>query len=207
MNINITNSTNTHIHVKNSGTTEHKEDGHVYLIRNKVNNKAYVGQSWNIERRLKEHFSSRGSSLLLSKAIVRYGLHNFDVSVLVTCQTQQQMDTAETEMIKQYDTFVPKGYNLTHGGKGHADDLECLHKNCSKPVAYGSSNFCSKHLGPPLRKNEQGRLYCTGLNNTCVALARSVRDGLCISCARRKGVELNPTLKMLTQVDKHGNFI
>jgi group I intron endonuclease len=211
MSFNIKNSSNVQItiNLRNSDVADSVTEGYIYVIRNVVNNKAYVGQTWNIERRLSQHFSAKGGSLLLAKAIAKYGSENFNASIVATCHTQQQMDSAEIAMIREFDTFIPKGYNLTHGGKGHDGDLRCLDKDCNEPVTYGSSNFCSKHLAPKLvlRKNDKGKVYCIGKDNSCPTLSRDHKNKLCIACGRKQGMVFNNTIKMLTTTDPNGNLV
>jgi len=89
-----------------------------YVIRNRENNKCYIGQSKDVIKRLKQHF--RGtvpnnivfaedyySSLPEKKDVL------FDVRI-IRLQTKDELDATEKEMIQYYDSFS-NGYNGTAG--------------------------------------------------------------------------------------------
>ncbi len=84
---------------------------YIYIVRNTVNAKCYVGQSKEINRRWKTHKSGNGSKLLAS-AIKKYGLESFEFEVIDQRDTQEQADSLETYYIKHYNTLYPTGYNL-----------------------------------------------------------------------------------------------
>lgn len=92
----------------------------VYMIVNRINNKAYIGISAN-------SFSYRYSSglekhhnLHLRKSIKKYGVENFDVILLEKeVGNEEQLIKLEIEYIKKYQTINPNyGYNKSYGGDG-----------------------------------------------------------------------------------------
>ena len=90
----------------------------IYLITNKVNGKKYVGQSIDIEERWKRHIiASKKSELHIHRAIRKYGIDNFDFSILEECSVDK-LDEREIYWISELDTYN-NGYNMTIGGKGH----------------------------------------------------------------------------------------
>ncbi len=96
--------------------------GYIYLIRNLVNGKGYVGQtSSSIEERFSEHVaaSNRNCSNALYKAMRKYGIENFFISKVASCDSLLLNDL-EKHYIRFYGTFAPTGhgYNLTLGGDG-----------------------------------------------------------------------------------------
>lgn len=97
----------------------------IYIYRNKINQKVYIGQSTNIERRIKEHNlrayqeSSAEYNSLLCKAIRKYGLENFEIKVLKTCSANE-LDHLEQYYIKYYNSYLKEyGYNMTMGGNSN----------------------------------------------------------------------------------------
>ncbi len=90
----------------------------VYLIKNKVNGKAYVGCSIDIEERWRGHIwetnskKSTGYNFAIHRAIRKYGLDNFEFTIL-----EQTEDTYNREKywIERYDSYN-NGYNETTGG-------------------------------------------------------------------------------------------
>ena len=88
----------------------------VYCIKNKINNKRYIGQSINIENRLVSHKRNE-KSILLVRAFEKYGLENFDFFVLEEC-SQEKLDDRERFYIKLFKSNdLDFGYNLTEGGE------------------------------------------------------------------------------------------
>lgn len=88
----------------------------IYLITNTINGKQYVGQT---VRTLKSRWSSHRHSekcVALHRAIKKYGAEAFDLAVLETCSTIEQMNEAEHSWIEKLNTRVPNGYNIREGG-------------------------------------------------------------------------------------------
>ena len=91
----------------------------IYLIKNMINNKMYVGQTINYEKRMKEHKHGRnkGSISLIDKAIKKYCVDNFEFSIIDYAYSQDEADQLERKYIKIFDCITPKGYNILKGGK------------------------------------------------------------------------------------------
>lgn len=94
----------------------------IYKITNKVNGKVYIGQSISIEHRWVAHKStafrktSKEYDKPLYASIRKYGLDNFDFSVIEECQPAE-LNEKEIYWIKYYQSNdLSKGYNLTPGG-------------------------------------------------------------------------------------------
>lgn len=89
----------------------------IYCYQNKINNKKYIGQSVDLNRR-KRCFRENGrySSCLLQNAIKKYGVDNFQYSVLTHCK-KEDLNYYEKYYISRLKTNVRDyGYNLTSGG-------------------------------------------------------------------------------------------
>lgn len=93
----------------------------IYKITNKINGKCYIGQSIDIEKRWKDHQlpcrqTGKSSNYPLYRAFKKYGLNNFNFSVIEECELDQ-LDIREQYWIKYYDSYN-NGYNATLGGQG-----------------------------------------------------------------------------------------
>ena len=87
----------------------------IYKITNKINGKAYVGQSNDINRRFKEHQTCGGRSRIpLDLAIEKYGKDNFLYEVLEECSIED-LNQKETYWITLLETHL-NGYNCNLGG-------------------------------------------------------------------------------------------
>jgi hypothetical protein len=84
---------------------------YVYRIGNQITGKSYIGQTNNIERRIMEHLSGKGSPLLLVD-LVKQNLKEFDFEVLEVIYTgNTDVNDLEDKYIKSYDSLAPNGYN------------------------------------------------------------------------------------------------
>lgn len=101
----------------------------IYMIRNNINNKCYIGQSIRLRKRIQTHYHNANSvdndntrRMILYHAIKKYGIDNFTVDVLYSIDTtdynevKRKLDILEKEYIKQYNSYIPNGYNQTIGG-------------------------------------------------------------------------------------------
>lgn len=98
----------------------------IYKITNKINNKSYIGQSIDIERRWRQHktepFNSNADTYntIFYRAIRKYGLDNFQFEILEQC-SEDQLNEKEKYWIQQYNTYMDnpnsQGYNMTKGGE------------------------------------------------------------------------------------------
>lgn len=88
----------------------------IYLITNNENKKQYVGiTKFSLEERFSQHIK-RG--FILTEAIQKYGHQKFSIKLIEEVESAERAYELEQYYIKQYDTKVPNGYNLTDGGDG-----------------------------------------------------------------------------------------
>lgn len=84
----------------------------IYLIHNKVNGKNYVGQSKHILNRWTQHrYDSKEKNYPLYRAIRKYGIDNFEFSILEECEIDE-LPFKEDYYIDKYNAYVPTGYNI-----------------------------------------------------------------------------------------------
>ncbi len=92
--------------------------GYIYVIENNLNDKMYVGQARNPEKRRREHFRGSPGCPYLRAAIQKYGNAHFDFVLLAACPSQEELNQQEQYWIELLNTKSPNGYNLTSGGEG-----------------------------------------------------------------------------------------
>ncbi len=67
----------------------------IYMWTNKLNGKKYVGSSVNLRRRLLEYYNINRllseSSMPINVALLKYGYHNFSLTILETCDINDLM--------------------------------------------------------------------------------------------------------------------
>lgn len=82
-----------------------------YKITCKKNGKSYIGRTNNPKRRIEEHLTACGSSLLLYD-FVEYGWKKFTFSIVGLVSPAINLDAIEDSYINKYDTLTPNGYNM-----------------------------------------------------------------------------------------------
>lgn len=90
----------------------------IYKYENKINKKIYIGQSVNIEKRYRQHLycaeNSIKNKMAIDRAIEKYGIDNFDFSIVEECRVED-LDDREKYWIAYYNSYKT-GYNNTIGG-------------------------------------------------------------------------------------------
>lgn len=92
--------------------------GIIYIIKNRINDKVYVGQTTqSLQERYNKHLSdAKYKNTHLYRAMRKYGADNFYCEVLEDNLSIEQLDQQETYWIKFYDSYK-NGYNSTLGGQ------------------------------------------------------------------------------------------
>ena len=92
----------------------------IYKISNIINNKVYIGQSMDIQRRFSEHMRALNNNCHYNKHLQasynKYGTEAFLYEVLCVCE-MIELDDMEVFFIDYYDSMNPEhGYNKESGG-------------------------------------------------------------------------------------------
>lgn len=127
--------------------------GYIYLIRNKINNKLYIGQTiGNVRQRWANHCNPKNRNVV-SKAITKYGKINFQISVIEKIFEENRdslfdkLNMLEKSYIQSWNCLVPSGYNVEIGGK-------------NAPMPESTKLKISKALkGQPTRKSNLGKKF------------------------------------------------
>lgn len=103
--------------------------GVIYILTNKQNGMVYIGQTYDLKKRLQRHLTAarnrntRNEGQRIVHAIREYGIEAFESSVLetITAETRDELNNLLNEREKFYIAeynATEKGYNVTLGGKG-----------------------------------------------------------------------------------------
>ena len=89
----------------------------VYIHINKINNKAYIGQTCQNPKKRWEYGAHYECSTRFYRAIKKYGWRNFEHIIFATNLTIEQSNQMERLLISLFDTTNDKyGYNMRSGG-------------------------------------------------------------------------------------------
>lgn len=93
-------------------------NGFIYIIKNTVNSKVYIGQTrTSVDQRWKEHLRhAQYGDQIINRAMKKYGVDKFYIETLEICDISI-LDEREIYYIDLYDsTDKSKGYNVSIGG-------------------------------------------------------------------------------------------
>lgn len=130
--------------------------GYIYLRRNKINNKCYIGQHKYPKFEIDPKYV--GSGKLFRIALNKYGEDNFTYELLDYAESYEELNEKEEYWVEHYNTLVPNGYNLRGGGNGPKFSIETRQKislaikHCWENEEYRKSirkNMSDAHKGVP----------------------------------------------------------
>lgn len=185
----------------------------IYSIQNNLTKERYIGKSVNIERRWDEHKKSINSCYKnvsdypLYQSIRKYGLNNFDFTILEECNLEN-LDDKEIYWINFYDSYK-NGYNQTPGGdaSNYYSKLTLEQVNeirellltsslsmkeigdkygvCKNTITLINNNkiWYNKNIEQPIRKKES-KFKCKECGKQLTKLSKS-KTGLCLECYKK----------------------
>lgn len=97
--------------------------GVIYKITNSINNKVYYGQTksklpnarWNRHK----YSVNIGCKVPIHCAMRLYGVENFKFEIVCYCDTLEELNSKEIELISLNNTLCPNGYNVMKGGDNY----------------------------------------------------------------------------------------
>lgn len=120
-------------------------DGLIYMFKNKMNGKCYIGKtSRPLRRRLIEHKTNSkkvNTNSLLYKSIQKYSWESFSISIIEKHIDINNLNDREIFYIKKYNSyFKNNGYNLTYGGDGGCMSTEVIQRGIETKRKNGNIN-------------------------------------------------------------------
>ena len=95
---------------------------YVYKITNNINNKIYIGITNNYKKRWsneKSNSKNPAKQQVITRAIAKYGADNFNFEILFSNLSIEEACIKEAQLIQQFNSLVPNGYNVDKGGSYH----------------------------------------------------------------------------------------
>ena len=131
--------------------------GCVYVARNRINGKEYVGWTSDLKKRKREHERNAelNSPLVFCCAIRKYGWGSFQWRVLFQCNDRKKLKEVEVQTILSRQSFCPNGYNMTLGGDGFTGK----HSEESKKLMSMRSKSGTKEVRRKISRALTGRAF------------------------------------------------
>lgn len=136
----------------------------IYVLENKFNGNLYVGQSVNIENRMRCHKSSSHNMRVIDRAINKYGWGAFNKYTFEA--PENILNAAEIEVIQRLNSLVPKGYNIATGGESgtrgfkHTEESKKKMRESSKgQVAWNKGGHLSEETKKKLSLINKGKTH------------------------------------------------
>ena len=100
---------------------ENLDKSGIYMFTNKLTNDTYIGQSKNLANRFKNYFNisylKHKSSLVISRALIKYGYSNFSITILEYCEIPDLVSREQyyfDKLTPKYNTLKIAGSSLNH---------------------------------------------------------------------------------------------
>ena len=168
---------------------------YIYKITNKLNNKIYIGQTYNktIYDRFARHIGEANPHhpSLIDRAIYKYGKDNFVIEQIDEASSLDELNNKEKYWIKYYNsTDRTIGYNLTSGGNGGNTYLNKTDKEMQQIKEKISKSNSGKNNGmsvaiKALNVNTNEILYFDTLHDACVYFNHKQKNTFVKYCKHR----------------------
>jgi len=206
----------------------------LYIIKNKINNKIYIGQTkTSINKRWIGHKSkaNKGSKLVIHSAMRLHGIENFNIELLDTAISLEEANQKEYHLINEYNSKCPNGYNMVDGGnveflnatepksKEHKEKIKNSHMKNAKPIIQfdiATGNFIKEwSSGKELLRNNYNRTNIIALCKSANNFGYIYGFGWCYKeyyeSIETKQILSNPKYnahgRTIQSIDKDGNII
>lgn len=133
----------------------------IYLHRNKINGRCYVGQTGTtIQKRWGVNGIAYKKQEYFYSDIEKFGWDNFDHIILEQNLSKDEVNDREKYWIKYYHALAPQGYCLTSGGSDHFSfSQESLKKRSNESKKNWQNEDYRKKISQQRKKTWQNPIY------------------------------------------------
>ncbi len=144
----------------------------IYKITNLINFKIYIGQSIHPNRRWVEHCQhakAQDDKLPIHLAINKYGKENFSFEIL---EWTEEYNQREQELITQYNSLIPNGYNILNGSSNNPIMLGENHPRNTLP------QYIIDQIFDDLKENKLSDVAIAKKFNTTPKIVSDINHGI-----------------------------
>lgn len=165
----------------------------IYRAFNKINGKSYIGKTEKtLEKRRDWHLASvkQNSKFAFHRALAKYGAESFEWHVINVADSLSDLNIKEQQYIKLYESFGPKGYNMTAGGEGQSgwnpsDKTRALWSEQRKGrTPWNKGNEASKYKPKTQEEKNQNKIIANQKRSEALKGRKTWNAGLKDSYAR-----------------------
>ncbi len=165
--------------------------GYIYVIKNDINDKLYVGQTINrLSRRFSIHCNpNNNSNGAITKAICKYGKRHCKILAVEIIEDDvrdnllDKLNLLEKSYIQTFNSLAPNGYNLLVGGKNTSKPL-WLKKKISqsllgnpKLATWKGKKFSEEHKLRLAESNKMSKpVVCVETGQTFNSIAKAAKE-------------------------------
>lgn len=186
--------------------------GHIYMIKNKINGKIYIGQTiHSIKERFKKHQKEGSNCRAIYSAIKKYGWKNFEKD-WYEC-IDEDLNKHEKWMVNLMGALSPEGYNLREGGGSrgkHSEESKQKNRDAHTGKTHTDETkqkMSEAHIGKTLSEDHKRKLSESkrGEKHSMFGIPKSEETKRKMSDALRG--EKNNRSKKIYQYDLEGKYI
>lgn len=181
----------------------------IYVIKNTINNKIYIGQTvQSISRRFGQHKNKKHKGCKkIFNALNKYGRENFYIEQIMSAKTKKDINYLEEYFIKYFDS-TKKGYNITKGGSNLCGEFGTFFgkKHLKKSIEKIKQSLVGvKHTDERRKNQSKARLgkepWNKGTKGICKSNNGSFKSGQPAPKTAFKNGHMPPTLKKWSNDD------
>jgi group I intron endonuclease len=93
--------------------SENKNKSGIYIFRNLINDKKYIGSSKNLSIRFNQYFNTNyllnNTYMYIYRALLKHGYYNFSLTILEYCEAEQCLKREDFDL-----SSLNTEYNINH---------------------------------------------------------------------------------------------
>ena len=123
---------------------ENKHKSGIYIWKNKINGKRYIGSAVDLSKRLKFYYSNSSMEALLKKskslicsAILKHGCYNFSLEILEYCEPEKCLEREDYYLKKLKPEYnISLNPTAPFSGRNHSEETKTIISEARKGTTH-----------------------------------------------------------------------